>query len=269
MRTSVLAAGGVALALALTACGGDDSSGGDALTGGNGNGGAFSDLSSLVASAQEETAKSSSSKFTMEMSMGGQTITAEGEGRYSGDETAMSMTMNMAGQSMDMLFVDNVMYMKMPEGMNPDPSKPWIKMTAEDAAAQGQDFSQMSQQSDPTKTLEQLQQAGGEIKNTQETEVNGEQATQYTIELDLSKAGGMLGGDEQATASIPEGTMIPVELYLNGDNLPLRVEMNMDAVAEAVGAPTGGKMVMNYTDWGTPVDIQAPPADQVGEMPSF
>ncbi|WP_197318546.1 hypothetical protein [Saccharomonospora sp. NB11] len=269
MRTSVLAAGGVALALALSACGGDDSSSNNGLPGGSGNGGAFGDLSSLVASAQEQTTQSSSSKFTMEMNMGGQSITAQGEGIYSGENTAMSMTMDMGGQSMDMIFVDNVIYMKMPEGLNPDPSKPWIKMTAEDAAGMGQDFDQMTEQSDPSKTLEQLQKAGGEIKDTKETEIDGQKVTQYTVELDLSKAGEMLG-DESAAASIPAGTMIPVELYLNSDNLPVRIEMNMGAVAEAAGAPGGDAgIVMTYSDWGTPVDIKAPPADQVGEMPSY
>ena len=36
--------------------------------------------------------------------------------------------------------------------------------------------------------------------------------------------------------------------------------------------PTSGKSVpvkvqVDYTKWGEPVDIQAPPADQVGELP--
>ncbi|CAM2930109.1 hypothetical protein SAXI111661_09010 [Saccharomonospora xinjiangensis] len=267
MRTSVLAAGGVALALALSACGGETS--GTGLPGGNGSGDAgstqFSDLSSLIASAQEQTNKSQSSKFSMEMEASGMKIQAEGQGRYAGQDTAMSMTMDMQGMSFDVIFVDNTMYMKMPEGMNADPSKPWVKMTSEDAAAMGgQSFDQMTEQNDPTKVLEQLEQAGGEIKNTKETEVNGQQATQYTVEVDLSKAGALLG-DESTAGSIPEGTIIPVELYLNGDNLPVRVEMDMQSLAQAGGA----KIVMNYSDWGTPVDITAPPADQVGEMPSF
>ncbi len=268
MRTSVLAAGGVALALALSACGGDSNDTGLPIGNGDGGSGQFQDLSSLIASAQEQANKSRSSNFTMEMDMAGTKMQAQGQGVYAGDDTAMTMTMDMQGMSMEVIFVDKTMYMKMPEGMNPDPSKPWVKMTADHPAMAGQNFDQMTEQSDPTKTLEQLQQAGGEIKSTKQTQLDGQQVTQYTVELDLSKAGAMLG-DESAAAAIPEGTLIPVELYMNGDNLPVRIEMNMDAVAQSAGAPGGAKMVMTYSDWGTAVDIQAPPADQVGEMPSY
>lgn len=282
MRTSVLAAGGVALALVLSACGGDGDSKDSALPGGdNGanSGAVFSDISQLVASAQEQTNKSQSSSFTMEMDMGGMRMQAQGEGVYAGANTQMFMTMQMdmpelQGMGMDNMNVEMIldgqtMYMKMPSDLNPDPSKPWVKMSMGEAMG-SQNFDQMAQQSDPTKMLEQLQQAGGEITGTEQTTLDGQNVTRYTIELDLSKAGDMVG-DPSIASAIPEGTMIPLELYLNGENLPVRVEMNMDEFIQSAGVPglDSAKMVMTYSDWGKPVNIQTPPADQVTDMGSM
>ncbi|WP_024874840.1 hypothetical protein [Saccharomonospora piscinae] len=269
MRTSVLAAGGVALALALSACGGDsDSNSADGGSGGNANNAQFSDISQLVASAQEQASVSKSSKFSMEMDMAGMKMQANGEGVYDGADTRMRMTMNMQGMDIDMIFVDQTMYMQMPENMNPDPSKPWIKVTEDASAAMGQNFDQMTEQNDPTKMLEQIEQAGGKITNTEQTQLDGQDVTHYTIEMDLSKASGMMGGDAGAAASFPEGTMIPMELYLTGDNLPVQIVMDMSSLSEQFGGTGNMKMVMKYSDWGTPVEVEAPPAEQVGEMPT-
>ncbi|WP_298179702.1 hypothetical protein [Saccharomonospora sp.] len=281
MRTSVLAAGGVALALVLTACGDDGGDSNDsALQGGNNSSSSaspFSDISQLVASAQEQTNKSQSSSFTMEMDMAGMKMQAQGEGVYSGTNPQMSMTMQMdmpaeaQAQGMGSMSVEMIMdgqdiYLKMPSEANPDPSKPWMKMSVGEDMG-GQNLDQMAQQSDPTKMLEQLQQAGGEIVNSEQTTLDGQDVTHYTIELDLSKAGDMVG-DPSVAAAIPEGTMIPLELYLNGENLPVRLEMNMDELMRSTGMPGAGSAttVMTYSDWGKPVNIQAPPADQVAEM---
>ncbi len=301
MRTSVLAAGGVALALVLSACGGDGDSKDSALPGGdNGanSGAVFSDISQLVASAQEQTNKSQSSSFTMEMDMGGMRMQAQGEGVYAGANTQMFMTMQMdmpelQGMGMDNMNIEMIldgqtMYMKMPSDLNPDPSKPWVKMSMGEAMG-SQNFDQMAQQSDPTKMLEQLQQAGGEITGTEQTTLDGQQVTQYTIEVDplemMDSMGGGIDVDGAELAGLVDSIgVIPMELYLNSEGLPVRIEMHVDfseAVKE-IGARMGEElpadfpteafkmsMGMTYEEWGTPVSIEAPPADQVSDAPAF
>ncbi|PRX49068.1 hypothetical protein B0I33_103101 [Prauserella shujinwangii] len=278
MRKTALAASGFALVLALGACG--DSEGGTAspVGGDSGNGSSlFSDAQALVAAASEQTSQSKSSKFTMEMDMAGQKISANGEGVYDGANSKMAITMNMGGQTMEMRLVDRTMYMKLPgEAAAQMGGKEWVKVSADgtDPLSQqlGSSFDQMAEQSDPSKVLDQIKQAG-EITNSEETTLDGQDVTHYTIELDFAKIADQYGAagvsEEQMKQLADKVGKLPMELWLNGDNLPVQVSMDMAKVMEAAGAPAGqgGSMLMKYTDWGAPVNVEAPPADQVGEFP--
>lgn len=271
MRKTALAAGGFALVIALTGCsGGDDASGGasgDAPS-------PFGSAQELVRVASEQTEKSKSSKFTFEMSMAGQAFSGSGEGLYDGPDTAMAMVMDVSGQSMEMRFVDKAMYMKLPasSGMTAE-GKPWVKIAAggDDpmSKAMGDSFDQMAEQNDPSKILEQIEKAGT-IKNTEQVELNGEPTTHYSIEMDLKKLAEQMPDSAGAKAlEQVQGkvTTLPMELWLNSEQLPVQVVMDMSKIAEAAGQPAaGGKMTMKYSDWGAPVNVEAPPADQVGEL---
>jgi hypothetical protein len=272
MRKTALAAGGFALAIALTGCGG----GGDSASG-NGSGDVpspFGSAQELVRAASAQTEKSQSSKFTFEMAMAGQQFTGRGEGRYAGADTAMSMTMDVNGQAMEIRFVDKAMYMKLPEaaGMTAD-GKPWVKISADGtdpmSKAMGDSFDQMAEQNDPSKILEQIEKAGT-ITNTEQVELNGEPTTHYSIELDMKKLAEQMPDSAGAKAlEQVQGKVatLPMELWLNSDQLPVQVVMDMSKIAEAAGQPAGGgKMTMKYSDWGAPVNVEAPPADQVGEL---
>ncbi|EHR52542.1 hypothetical protein SacmaDRAFT_4356 [Saccharomonospora marina XMU15] len=279
MRKSALAASGFALVLALSACGGGTEGGTAIGTGGDSGGGLFTSTQDLVQAATERTNESQSSKFTMEMDMAGQQMTANGEALYAGADSKMSMSMEMQGQSFEIRLVDKAMYMKMPDELASQmDGKTWIKISADgtDPLSQqlGGTFDQMAEQSDPRKTLEYVQQAG-EITKSEETTLDGQDVTHYWIELDYAKISDDMAESsgitkEQAKQLADKVGKLPMELWLNGDNLPVQVSMDMGKIAESMGAPgQGGSMVMKYTDWGAPVNVEAPPADQIGEMPSF
>ncbi|WP_026455451.1 hypothetical protein [Saccharomonospora iraqiensis] len=273
MRRSALAAGAAAFVLALAGCGNTvdgRASGGTGGTGGTGGDGGFMNLSELVSSSSDKASEASSSRFSMETTGMGQTMRAEGEARYAGTDTAMSMTMDVQGRSIEMRLVDRTMYMKMPQVQGAEPGtgtdKPWVEMSLDGdnpmAEAMGGGAG-MAEQSDPTKVLEQLEQYGGEIVDTRETTLDGEQVTRYTVELDMTKAAAMMGGEQLRAEPQPsQDTTIPMELYLDSQNLPRRIEMNLDVMGRSAS------MVMNYSDWGTPVTIEAPPADQVTQFES-
>ncbi|MEU3273397.1 hypothetical protein ABZ639_21375 [Saccharomonospora sp. NPDC006951] len=270
MRKTALAASGFALVFALSACGGE---GGNNASGGSGN--FFDNPQELVKAASEQTQAAKTSKYEMTMSAAGMEIKANGVGRYDGENTAMSMNMEMMGQSIEIRFVDMTMYMKVPpEAAAQMGGKEWAKIDAESAGAQGEQFDQIAQQSDPTKTLEYIQEAG-EITSSEETTLDGQKATHYKIDLDFAKIADEMGTSsgmtsEQAQQLADQVGTLPMELWLNEENLPLKVTMDMGAVMEAAGAPGGeSKMEMTYSDWGTEVEVEAPPADQVGEMPAF
>ncbi len=279
MRTSLIAAGSLALALALGACDGE-TTGGTATPGET-----FTDTASLVSAAKESTSEKKSANFTLDMDMGPVKATGDGQGLFDGENSQMAMTMSMdmsaAGMgTMDMEFrmLDNVMYVKMPSGMTgANPAKPWAKMDLSDmSAAGGMDMAQLMEQNDPTKALEMLK-GSGEITGTKETEVNGEPATKYTINVDFHKLMSQYGAS-MGHLSDMRGLKIdsvPVEAWINAENLPLRFKMDMSEIMNQAAKSSGqlpkgvnfdgAHMTMTYSDWGTPVSIEAPPESKIGK----
>ncbi|MEA5358434.1 hypothetical protein VA596_02720 [Amycolatopsis sp., V23-08] len=285
MRKTTLVAAGAALVLTLTACSGNSATGTAQPAGANGqsqsDGGSglaspFTDAIQLASASKQGTEKSKSAKFSMEGSAAGQTMSASGAMAFDGANTKFSMTTTAAGQTTEMRMVDRVMYIKLPaeEQKQMGTDKSWAKISADgtDPVSQAMSgaLSQSAEQSDPSKILEQVSKAGRIISSDQ-TQLNGEQVNHYKVELDIAKA------VDQFTGQVPAATRdkltemlkgkdikIPAELWLDKENLPVQVTMDQGPMMQALGAPAGdSKFTMKYSDWGTTVDVAAPPADQV------
>lgn len=276
MRKTSLVAGAAALVLTLSACGGgdDNASGGNGSGEGNGGSGntsvgnVFKDAGTLADAASQSTSSSKTAKFDGSMSMGGQNIEYKGEGEFSSEpKLAMTMTMPGGGQEIETRMIGKTMYMNM--------GGTWTKTSLDQL---GQSGAQTAQMSDPTKFLEFAQKAG-EITGSEKATLNGQDTTHYTIELDFKKvaqeAGKMAGGSAGALQGID--AKVPMEVWLDGENLPAKMTMDMSEIMKQAAKKAGGgqqlpqgsmKMEMNYSDWGSPVTVEAPPADQVQEMPS-
>jgi len=281
MRTSLIAAGSLVLALALGACGGD-------TTGGTPTeGGPFTDTNSLVSAATQSTSEQRSANFTMDMDMGPVTATGNGQGLFAGKDSEMAMTFSMdmsaLGQGtmkMEMRLLDNTMYMKLPQGVpGADPAKPWVKMDlAKMSAMSGMDPSQMMEQSDPSQALQMLKDSG-EITATEQTQIDGAPATKYTIDVDFAKMMSQYGGSMGQLGQMRglDIDTVPVQVWINEDDLPVQFTIDMSKILnQAVKASgqvpkginfDGAHITTTYSDWGTPVSIEAPPASQVGTMP--
>lgn len=283
MRRTAFVAGGFALVIALAGCGGgsDNASGngsGEALTS------PFGSAQELVLAASAQTEKSRSSKFTLDMPVEGQELKASGEGRYDGENSALSMTVDASGEITELIMVDRVMYVKA-EGLGEATGgKPWMKISADGSdpmsMMMGKMFGELVKNTDPAKVLGQVKDAGT-ITRSEQAELDGQQATHYSIDLEFAKL-----VDQQAGMGIPQEMLdkmkekagdltLPMELWLNSDQLPLQMTMDMAALNKAAeqlsgqsppAAADAGKMIVKYTDWGAPVTIEAPPADQVGEF---
>lgn len=269
MRKTALAASGFALVLTLTACGGDDGETGGNELGGNG------DFQSLISDVDAKATQTQTAKFTMDLNMAGQKISTKGDLLFDGKTTNMSMTMDMMGQPMEIRVVDKVMYMKMP-GMASG-GKPWVAIEpgGSDPVSQqmGQQLEQMDQ-ADPRKMLDYIKSAGT-MKSSEETSLGGQPATHYVFDLDFAKIASRVSGgagmpEEQIKQLADKVKSLPLELWINADQLPAQVVLNMTPMLEAMGMP-GGKdatMTLKYTDWGADLKVEAPPAGQIGEMPS-
>jgi hypothetical protein len=285
MRKTTLVAAGAALVLTLTAC----STSGTAEPAGAGNqtqaaGGGllaspFTDAIQLASASKQGTEKSKSAKFSMEGSAAGQTISATGAMAFDGANTKFSMTSTAAGETTEMRMVDKVMYIKLPADQQKQmgTDKSWAKISADGtdpvSQAMGSALSQSAEQSDPSKILDQVSKAGRIISSDQ-TQLNGEQVNHYKVELDIAKALDQFTGQipaaarEQVNEKLKgKDLKIPAELWLDKDNLPVQVTMDQGPMMQALGAPAGdAKFTMKYSDWGTQVDVTAPPADQVVDL---
>jgi hypothetical protein len=288
MRKTTLVAAGAALVLTLTACSGNSATGtaqpaaagGQSQDGGSrGLASPFTDAIQLASASKKGTEQSKSVKFTMTGSAAGQTLKANGAMAFDGAQTRFSMTATAAGQTTEMRLVDQVMYIKLPaeERKQMGTDKVWAKISADGSdplsQALGGALSQSAEQSDPSKMLDQISKAG-RIVSSDQTELNGRKVNHYKVEIDLAKAVDQIAAQvpaaarEQVTEKLKgKDIKIPAEVWLDEENLPVQMTMDQGPMMQALGAPAGdAKFTMKYTDWGTQVDVTAPPADQVVDL---
>ncbi|MEV4599000.1 hypothetical protein AB0K15_16510 [Amycolatopsis sp. NPDC049253] len=282
-KTTFAVAAGAALALVLTGCGSKAENGTAAPAGAKpelGLAAPFSNVIELATASKQGTQKSKSSKVSMEMSAAGNTVTAQGVASYEPGNPEMSMTMTTEGQQMEMRLVDKTMYIKMPAAQLAQlgTDKPWVKISpdADDPMSQALSgsMSQAGDNSDPTKMLDQIAEAG-KIVSSDQTTLDGQQVNHYKVEIDIAKA------MDKFTQSMPAASKaqleqaikgkdikIPAEIWVDKNQLPLEITMDESSMMQAMGAGAAGtgKMTLKYSDWGTPVTVAAPPADQVTDL---
>lgn len=267
--TAVLSA--LALAVTLGACG--DKGGNESATGNNSGGSeqAATNLAALAQQIGESTAETSTAHMSMTADMAGQKLDAVGDVKFGSDDAAMTMTMTLPGEGdVEMVFVDGVLYFKGPEPI--EPGKPWLKIepNGDDmmSKALSSTFEEMRRNADPREALDQFAESG-EITSQEEVELNGEQTTHYTILVDFEKlAAAQDNPDAKKALEMLDVKEFPVQMWINEDELPVRMSMDMPMKNPSTNEPLEAKIQVDYTKWGEPVEIAAPPAAQVAEMPA-
>lgn len=247
MRRNPFAAQAAALALivglTLTGCGDKDSSpsadgGGSDSSAARESGGGDLTQKNFADNVFDAIEDAGSAKVHFESGTGGKKFIGEGEVEY-GDELAFRLTMpNPAGGQgkQEMLLIGDTMYMGMGDQ--------YMSMSLE--AMRGQGMPDMSASLDPEKQQEAFEAAVTDFKQSGEPEtLDGVKATPYVITLDPSKAPDTFG----AAGTDP----LTFTYFIGPDDLPRKM----------VYKDKNGEFVATYTDWGTPVDINAPSADKV------
>jgi hypothetical protein len=257
----------VALAVGLTACGGD------ALS------------LDPVASAATKTVEAGSSRveFTAAMKVAGESVEMSGSGAFdysaSRGVATYRMQLPMFGEvGMDMRMVGSKIFIRLPAALSGGITggKEWVGMdvgkSLEQAGLGGLDF---TQQQDPTQTLQYLRTASSGVRETGTATVRGAETTRYTGRLDFRKA--LEAGIEKLELTPGERQQarqgmkwmldqlgaggVPFEVYVDDDGLLRRITMDMSMTME--GRPVTMAMRMDYFDFGLDVDVQAPPASDV------
>ncbi|WP_370944426.1 hypothetical protein AB5J62_35780 [Amycolatopsis sp. cg5] len=228
----------------------------------------FGDAQQLTQAVSTALAQGKTAKFDTDLAIGGVRTTGRGQARFDAAGTALTMSMDLSGEPMELRLVDKLLYVKVPGA---DTAKPWAKLSADGqdpfSQAMGASLDQVAKQSDPARTVEQLRRAGTLVRGE-----HGDGVDHYWFDVDLARLGPDLpaGLSPEAVKEIQgKADRFPAELWVDAQRRPVQVSMDLAALLKAAGAPEGSpaKITAKYSDWGAAADVQAPPADQVGELP--
>ncbi|KZB87687.1 hypothetical protein [Amycolatopsis regifaucium] len=237
---------------------------------------AFADARAL-ADGTTSAIDGKAAKFATDVTAGAMRSKSQGQARVARAGTALAMTTDFLGEPLELRLVDKIVFAKVPESAREDVpgGKPWVKVSADGAdpfsQVAGGSIDQLAKQNDPGRALDQVRRAGTLIESGR-TELDGASAERYRLDIDVAALGGDLPAGLSAEAVGELGGKLgklPMELWLDDARRPLQVMLDLAPVLAASGAPDSAmaRIVTRYTEWGTQADIQAPPPDQIGELP--
>ncbi|GAA2274133.1 putative lipoprotein [Streptomyces ruber] len=274
-RVGTLTVAGVLAGTVLVACGDGDSAD-DAGNAGSASAsesaGAREQGTQAVRSAYDKTAEEDTARMTMRVvtSAQGQSVTVDGEGTIDLSEGDSVMTVTAQGQEIEQRVVDQVLYQKMPEQQGSG-GKPWIKIDLEKAAAQqGGGGQTVSNPADSAAFAKAISDKDVAEKGTEK--VGGVDTTRYRVNVDVNEL------PNGAELSRQVGGTLPMDVWLDDEGRIRRQQMDMtvkvpaasseQSAAGSSASPQEAKVrtVVEFTDFGTEVEAEAPPAGEVTDM---
>lgn len=273
-RLALIGSAGLLGATALTGCGsGDDGEQGARSAGDDSS----KSPAQVVQATNDKTAKAGSAqvKVVTTASSGGRSETVEGSGVMDFGDGTSRMELGEEGERIEQRIVDKVLYQKPPKGSGGLPGgKAWTKIDLKRLQAEG--GSGGAEVSDPadsfayTKSLSEK-----DVKKVGRGKVGGVQTTHYRVAVDVDKLA--KGSPEQKKMLRRQlGDTLPMDLWIDSKGLTRRQQMEMSMQGEGGGgtskASTGSKVkakvVMDFSDFGTDVAVQAPEAADTVDMTS-
>jgi len=225
-------------------------------------------------------------------STGGFGVSADGAANLGTGDAQFTMHFNgsmsrLVPRGIELRSVGDVVYMQLPGVLGgAKPGGPtWFKIDASKRGAGGGSAFGVGGQSDPTKFLAYLETVSDGVRNVGTDVTRGVETTHYSASLDLGKA--VDGADvppalrkNLAQLLAPQGAnapKLPADVWVDGDGLVRRIRLQLDlgsflgsAAANAGSAASPAITVtMDLFDFGAPVEVVAPPADQVSDLKDF
>ena len=284
-------------AVGLAACGGAADQAADngkkvAVDEDSGDGGVV--IEDALAQAAVSTADAGSAQMDMTMHMtlpqlGDVTIEAQGVSDFATGDSQITMDMGAlfdqlgatalpgAGKSfvVEIRVVDGTMYMHFPDFMAQFMGgKPWISVSGADAVTGDAGGLGPFGQADPKQYLGYLAAVSSHVEKVGTEKVGDIDTTKYHAVIESAKALDQvpqstldsLGLDEEdlsqrlGALSQSVGAEMPVDVWIDGDGLLRKMHMDMGTNGMQMSVD------MSLHDYGVDVAVEAPPADQVGDM---
>jgi hypothetical protein len=229
-----------------------------AVTAGCGGGSASDNGADLTkANFASEVVKAQSAAKTAHMqaniSAQGQKMAMSGDMQMAKKDVAFDLSMTGAslGGGAQFILLDRVIYLKMPALSQTDK---FVKIDISDTSNPiAKMFDQMLGQVDPSQTFKAFD-AITRLQNRGTQEIDGVETTHYTVQVDTKKALQAQGMGQVPTGQMPK--TLTYEVWVDGQHLVRKLQMDIQ----------GTSVDMSFSQWGEPVDIQAPPASQITSM---
>lgn len=271
-RVCALGVTGVLAGSLLTGCG-DDGAAGDGARGSTAKAGAGTQEQGTraVRSAYDRTAEEDTArvKLRVRTSAQGTSQTADGQGAVDLEDGDSVMTLAVRGQRIEQRVVDQVLYQRMPKGQAPG-GKPWIKVDLGKVADRQRTGDQSM--SDPARSAAYAKAiTDKDVTKKGTATIDGVKTTRYRVLVDVAE---LPGGDALRRQA---GPTVPMDVWLDDEGRIRRQQIDMTLEAapatrrSSAGASSSPRQVtvrtvMEFTDFGTEVEADAPPAGEVTDM---
>lgn len=211
------------------------------------------DAETIIPAMREALGAETSARMEMELS-GQVEMTMDGRMAMAEqfEDGEMELTVDVQGQSLDLRMVDGLIYVS---GPPVTPAGKWLEADPQDPKdPMAQQFAGLTRSGDLNTTFDAFEAGLREVEHVGEEEIDGENTHHYLFTVDAAKA-----AEAQGQAPVP-GTPeeITYDVWLTEDDLMRRVAFELGPV----------KAVIDATEWGEPVDVEAPPAGDIVEDPA-
>ncbi|NPD05093.1 hypothetical protein HN031_10420 [Nocardioides sp. zg-1308] len=185
----------------------------------------------------------------------GQAQNMTGQARFGDDGVEMKAS-STGAQAMEMILLGKAMYMKSPALGTGDK---WIKIDLSDPNSL---FGMIGKATDPEvmfkamETPKKLELVGTE-------DVDGVETNHYRITLDPTKYLEAMEFPPAMADMLPQELV--TEMWVDADDLPRKFTQTLELPAAGGGPATTSTTEGTYSDFGTDVEIEAPPASEVTE----
>lgn len=225
-----------------------------------------------VRAAYDKTAQGGTAKIALNTTTRakGETVTAKGDGVIDLKDGDSTLTLTVPGGKVEQRVIDGVLFQKPPKGQESGlpKGKTWIKIDLAKAAKQNGGAEQAS---DPASSAAFAKAVSDkQVKKLGSERVGGTDTTRYRVRIDVDK---MAAGDDSMAKELKQqlGSSIPMELWLDDEGRMRRQQIETEVKvpkegSEGAAGKAAVKTVIEYRDFGTEVNVEAPPAGQTADM---
>jgi hypothetical protein len=154
--------------------------------------------------------------------------------------------------------------------------KSWIKGDAKEfAGAGGAGLGQFGSfaGTDPREAFSYLKAVSGAIETVGGEKIRGTETTHYRATMDAAKAAELVPPDQRQglgnlDAMLGQAGMsaIPLDVWLDAEQRVRKLEISLSVTAPGTTEEARTAMTMELYDYGEPVDLPLPPADEVADV---